>query len=129
MFSDTMANIIFAEQENTLQPPNLKMRQRLLSAPGVEISIFPLDVLHTAVTLMVHFDVLICSPPEKLLKTPTVAKTFNTPLQSGRKAFGAVNKIPTPAVSRQEHKLLKPQVRERYIDVFKKTKNMQANFI
>lgn len=39
------------------------------------------------------------------------AKTFNTPLPSGRKAFGAVNKkISTPAVNTQEKKLLKPQV-------------------
>ncbi len=36
VFSDTMANIIFAEQENArLHPPPLKMRQRLQSAPGM----------------------------------------------------------------------------------------------
>ncbi|KAG8003889.1 hypothetical protein GBF38_007899, partial [Nibea albiflora] len=75
-----MANIIFAERENArLQPPALKMRQRLQSAP------------------------------EKLLKSPMTAKTFTTPLPSGRKAFGAVNKISTPAVNAQEKKLLKPQ--------------------
>lgn len=39
------------------------------------------------------------------------AKTFNTPLLTGRKAFGAVNKmISTPAANPQEKKLLKPQV-------------------
>lgn len=39
------------------------------------------------------------------------AKTFNTPLLTGRKAFGAVNKMTlTPAVNPQEKKLLKPQV-------------------
>ncbi|KAI3351584.1 hypothetical protein L3Q82_020424, partial [Scortum barcoo] len=81
LFSDTMANIIFAERENAcLHPPSLKMRQRLQSAP------------------------------EKLLKSPMTAKTLNTPLPSGRKAFGAVNKkISTPAVNAQEKKLLKPQ--------------------
>ncbi|XP_037315829.2 securin isoform X2 [Pungitius pungitius] len=73
-----MANIIFAERENAcLQPPNLKMRQRLQSAP------------------------------EKLL-SPMSAKTLHTPLQLGRKAFGAVNKrISTPVVGTQEK--LKPQ--------------------
>uniref|UniRef100_UPI0037E701E7 securin n=1 Tax=Semicossyphus pulcher TaxID=241346 RepID=UPI0037E701E7 len=76
-----MANIIFAERENAcLHPASLKMRQRLQSAP------------------------------EKLLKSPMTAKTFTTPLPSGRKAFGAVNKkISTPAVNPQEKKLLKPQ--------------------
>ncbi|XP_037637145.1 securin [Sebastes umbrosus] len=71
-----MANIIFAERENAhLHPPNLKMRQRLQSAP------------------------------EKL-SSPMTAKTLCTPLLSGRKAFGAVNKrISTPAVNT----LLKPQ--------------------
>lgn len=40
-----------------------------------------------------------------------IAKTFNTPLLTGRKAFGAVNKMTlTPAVNPQEKKLLKPQV-------------------
>lgn len=39
------------------------------------------------------------------------AKTFHTPLLTGRKAFGAVNKmISTPAANPQEKKLLKPQV-------------------
>lgn len=39
------------------------------------------------------------------------AKTFNTPLLTGRKAFGTVNKmISTPAANPQEKKLLKPQV-------------------
>ncbi|XP_041653620.1 securin [Cheilinus undulatus] len=76
-----MANIIFAEQENArLHAPSIKMRQRLQSAP------------------------------EKLLKSPVTAKTFATPLPSGRKAFGTVNKkISTPAVNPQEKKLLKPQ--------------------
>uniref|UniRef100_A0AAQ4NZA5 Securin n=2 Tax=Gasterosteus aculeatus aculeatus TaxID=481459 RepID=A0AAQ4NZA5_GASAC len=76
--SDTMSNIIFAERENAcLQPPNLKMRQRLQSAP------------------------------EKLL-SPMSAKTLHTPLQLGRKAFGAVNKrMATPVVGTQEK--LKPQ--------------------
>uniref|UniRef100_A0A3Q3VUP5 Securin n=1 Tax=Mola mola TaxID=94237 RepID=A0A3Q3VUP5_MOLML len=76
-----MANLIFAERENAhLHPPSLKMRQRLQSAP------------------------------EKLLKSPMAAKTFHTPLPSGRKAFGTVNKkISTPAVNPQEKKLLKPQ--------------------
>ncbi|XP_051274969.1 securin [Dicentrarchus labrax] len=76
-----MANIEFAERENAcLHPSNLKMRQRLQSAP------------------------------EKLLKSPMIAKTFTTPLPSGRKAFASVNKITTtPAVNAQEKKLLKPQ--------------------
>ncbi|XP_060904501.1 securin [Labrus mixtus] len=76
-----MANIIFAEQENArLHPPSLKVRQRLQSAP------------------------------EKVLKSPMIAKTFTTPLPSGRKAFGTVNKkISTPAVSVQEKKLVKPE--------------------
>ncbi|KAM6924328.1 securin [Xenentodon cancila] len=76
-----MADIIFVEQENArLQPPSLKLRQRLQSAP------------------------------EKLLKSPMVGKSINTPLASGRKAFGTVNKkVLTPAVAVQEKKLLKPQ--------------------
>uniref|UniRef100_A0A3Q1GKM7 Securin n=1 Tax=Acanthochromis polyacanthus TaxID=80966 RepID=A0A3Q1GKM7_9TELE len=76
-----MANIIFADRENAgLHAPTLKMRQRLQSAP------------------------------EKLLKSPMTAKTLHTPLPSGRKAFGTVNKITsTPGVSVQEKKLLKPQ--------------------
>ncbi len=51
------------------------------------------------------------SQPEKLLKSPVIAKTFNTPLPSGRKAFGTVNTISTPAVNAQERKLMKKQVR------------------
>nr|XP_020447942.1 securin-like isoform X1 [Monopterus albus] len=76
----TMANIIFAERENThLHAPTLKMRQRLQSAP------------------------------EKLLKSPMIAKTFHTPLPFGRKAFGTVNKkVSTPAINAKE-KLLKPE--------------------
>ncbi|XP_040904346.1 securin [Toxotes jaculatrix] len=76
-----MANIIFAERENAcLHAPTHKMRQRLQSAP------------------------------EKLLKSPMIAKTLNTPLPSGRKAFGTVNKkISTPAINTQEKKVLKPQ--------------------
>ncbi|XP_041846663.1 securin [Melanotaenia boesemani] len=67
-----------AEQENAcIHAPSLKMRQRLQSAP------------------------------EKLLKSPMIAKTTRTPLPSGRKAFGNVNKkISTPAVNVQEKKLL-----------------------
>lgn len=45
------------------------------------------------------------SAPEKLLKTP--AKSFNTPLLSGRKALGTVNIASTPSINVQ--KLLKPQ--------------------
>ncbi|XP_062282064.1 securin [Scomber scombrus] len=76
-----MDNIIFAERENAcLHGPTLKMRQRLQSAP------------------------------EKLLKSPMTAKTLLTPLPSGRKALGIVNKqISTPAINVQEKKLLKPQ--------------------
>ncbi|XP_068182194.1 securin [Antennarius striatus] len=76
-----MANINFAERENApFHPPILKMRQRLQSAP------------------------------EKLLKSPMIARTVNTPLSSGRKAFGNVNKKnSTPAGIPQEKKLLKPQ--------------------
>lgn len=48
--------------------------------------------------------------PEKL-KSPMTAKTFNTPLPSGRKALGTVNKKTSiPAINVQEKKLLKPQV-------------------
>ncbi|CAL8263772.1 unnamed protein product [Lota lota] len=73
-----MANIIFAERENQSLPgPALKVRQLLQSAP------------------------------ENLLKTPIHAKKLLTPVQSGRKALGVVNKISaTPAASRQE---MKPQ--------------------
>ncbi|XP_047441972.1 securin [Mugil cephalus] len=76
-----MESIIFAERENACHHgPALKMRQRLQSAP------------------------------EKLTKSPMIAKTLTTPLPSGRKAFGAVNKqVSTPAVNAQEKKLLKPQ--------------------
>ncbi|XP_068596940.1 securin [Brachionichthys hirsutus] len=76
-----MANVNFAERENApFRPPILKMRQRLQSAP------------------------------EKLLKSPMTAGTFNTPLSSGRKAFGDVNKKGlTPAGVPPEKKLLKPQ--------------------
>ncbi|XP_029296807.1 securin [Cottoperca gobio] len=49
------------------------------------------------------------SAPEKLF-SPMTGKTLHTPLPSGRKAFGAVNKrIATPAINPQEKKLLKPQ--------------------
>ncbi|XP_035016780.2 securin [Hippoglossus stenolepis] len=76
-----MDNIIFAERENAgVHAPSLKMRQQLQSAP------------------------------EKLLKSSMIAKTFNTPLPSGRKALGAVNKkMSTPAVNTQEKKQVKPQ--------------------
>ncbi|XP_038145401.1 securin isoform X1 [Cyprinodon tularosa] len=75
-----MENIIFAEQENVrLHAPSQLMRERLKSAP------------------------------EKLLKSPMTAKGITTPLPSGRRAFGTVNKISTPAVNAQEKKLLKPQ--------------------
>ncbi|XP_044060842.1 securin isoform X2 [Siniperca chuatsi] len=79
-----MANIIFAERENScLQPPSLKMRQRLQSAP------------------------------EKLLKSPMTA--FNTPMPSGRKAFGIVNKkISTPAVNIQEKKCVKQETKVKH---------------
>ncbi|XP_034545659.1 securin [Notolabrus celidotus] len=78
-----MAHIIFAERENArLHPSSLKMRQRLQSAP------------------------------EKLLKSPITAKTFSTPLPSGRKALGTVNKkIATPAVNTQEKKILKQETK------------------
>lgn len=40
-----------------------------------------------------------------------MAKTITTPLPSGRRAFGMVNKkVSTPVVNAQEKKLLKPQV-------------------
>lgn len=49
---------------------------------------------------------------ENLLKTPVTGKKFHAPLQSGRKALGAVNKITSmPAVNGQEkNKLLEAQV-------------------
>ncbi|KAM9849456.1 securin isoform 2-T2 [Aulostomus maculatus] len=50
------------------------------------------------------------SAPEKLLKSPMMAKSLTTPLPSGRKALGTVNKtISTPAINVQEKKLVKPQ--------------------
>ncbi|XP_034037300.1 securin-like isoform X1 [Thalassophryne amazonica] len=48
------------------------------------------------------------SAPDKLLKTPTT-KNINTPLPSGRKVLGTVNKISTPAPNAQEKKLQKVQ--------------------
>ncbi|KAF7665892.1 hypothetical protein LDENG_00130010 [Lucifuga dentata] len=77
----TMANIIFTEQENGfLHVSTLKMRERIQSAP------------------------------EKLLKTPVSSRKLHTPLPSGRKALGTVNKIiSTPARNAQEKKLHKPQ--------------------
>lgn len=61
--------------------------------------------------LVLLFFLFFFSLPEKLLKSPMIAKSFNTPLPSGRKAFGTVNKqIATPDVGAQEKKLLKPQV-------------------
>ncbi|KAK6298612.1 hypothetical protein J4Q44_G00316670 [Coregonus suidteri] len=77
-----MASIIFSERENaTLHTPALKMRQRLQSVP------------------------------ENLLKTPLTGKKLHAPLQSGRKALGLVNKIPSmPTVNGQEkNKLLETQ--------------------
>lgn len=48
-------------------------------------------------------------------------KAFNTPLLTGRKAFGAVNKVTlTPAVNPQEKKLRKPQVTTYMNKNFKK---------
>uniref|UniRef100_A0AAQ4R7P9 Securin n=1 Tax=Gasterosteus aculeatus aculeatus TaxID=481459 RepID=A0AAQ4R7P9_GASAC len=98
-----MSNIIFAERENAcLQPPNLKMRQRLQSAPG--------KFKPCAIFFFGNIDQLTVGPfllPEKLL-SPMSAKTLHTPLQLGRKAFGAVNKrMATPVVGTQEK--LKPQ--------------------
>ncbi|XP_027142691.1 securin [Larimichthys crocea] len=75
-----MANIIFAERENARLHPPALKMRQRLQ-----------------------------SAPEKL-RSPMTAKTFTTPLPSGRKAFGAVNKkVSTPAVNVQEKKLLKPQ--------------------
>ncbi|XP_042349934.1 securin [Plectropomus leopardus] len=74
-----MANIIFAERENARLHP-----------PSLKIR------------------QRLQSAPEKLL-SPMTGKTLHTPLLSGRKAFGDVNKkISTPAINTQE-KLLKPQ--------------------
>ncbi|XP_005722954.1 securin isoform X1 [Pundamilia nyererei] len=73
----TMANIIFAERENA--------------------------GLHAPTQKMRQ---RLQSAPEKLVKSPT--KPFSTPLPSGRKAFGCLNvKVSTPAISKQEKKLLK----------------------
>ncbi|XP_054453918.1 securin [Anoplopoma fimbria] len=73
-----MANIIFAERENARLQPTNRKMRQRLQ-----------------------------SAPEKLL-TLMSAKTLHTPLPSGRKAFGAVNKkISTPVVNTQEK--LKPQ--------------------
>ncbi|KAM4555895.1 securin isoform 2-T2 [Odontesthes bonariensis] len=75
-----MANLIFPEQENAR-----------LRVPSLKMR------------------QRLQSAPENLLKSP-MTKTFNTPLPSGRKAFGAVNKkILTPSVGAQEKKLLRPQ--------------------
>uniref|UniRef100_A0A3P8NCJ1 Uncharacterized protein n=1 Tax=Astatotilapia calliptera TaxID=8154 RepID=A0A3P8NCJ1_ASTCA len=72
-----MANIIFAERENA--------------------------GLHAPTQKMRQ---RLQSAPEKLVKSPT--KPFSTPLPSGRKAFGCLNvKVSTPAISKQEKKLLK----------------------
>ncbi|XP_032383806.1 securin [Etheostoma spectabile] len=75
-----MANIIFAERENACLYPPTLKMRQRLQ-----------------------------SAPEKL-SSPMTANNLHTPLPSGRKAFGAVNKkIVTPAVNTQEKKLLKPQ--------------------
>ncbi|XP_059202669.1 securin [Centropristis striata] len=75
-----MANIIFAERENA-------------------------HLLPPAIKMRQRLQ----SAPEKLF-SPMTAKTLHTPLKSGRKAFGALNKqISTPAVNTQEKQLLKPQ--------------------
>lgn len=108
-----MANIIFAERENAcLRPPTLKMRQRLHSAPGKQKH--PCCTHRTTLILVsveICINIFLPPPAEKLLKSPMIAKNFNTPLPSGRKAFGAVNKkISTPAINLQEKKLLKSQV-------------------
>ncbi|XP_046887060.1 securin isoform X2 [Hypomesus transpacificus] len=81
-----MASINFAERENArLHAPNLKSRHRLASAPP--------DVL----------------------KTPFTGKKLHTPILSGRKALGAINKIAlTPAVRHERTKLLdswEPKIR------------------
>lgn len=104
-----MANIMFAEQENAhLHPPTLKMRQRLQSAPGIEMSTLFSDFAVILVCMGICINLFFFSPPEKL-KSPMTAKTFATPLPLGRKAFAPVNKkISTPAVNAQEK--LKPQV-------------------
>ena len=56
-------------------------------------------------------------PPENMLKTPKHGKKLLTPVQSARKALGAVNKnSATPAASRQEMKPQKIQVRTHQIN-------------
>lgn len=110
-----MANIIFSERENlqSLHAPTLKMRQRLQSAPGMKMQFSQLYIffLFNASAQKHAITSVSFSHAEKLLKSPMIAKSFNTPLPSGRKAFGAVNKqISTPAIKAQEKKLLKPQV-------------------
>lgn len=72
-----------------------------------------LVVIMVCVELCINLCFFFCTAPEKLRSM--TAKTFTTPLPSGRKAFGAVNKkVSTPAVNLQEKKLLKPQVRINY---------------
>lgn len=108
-----MANIVFAEQENAcLHPPSLKMRERLQSAPSGEILLSCSCLLYSRnICEEIYINLLYCPFAEKLLKSPMFAKNFNTPLASGRRAFGTVsNKVSTPAVNPQERKLLKPQV-------------------
>lgn len=120
-----MANVFFTEKENAfLQAPTLKLRQRLQSAPGVKhklwLFFFPLWQGSVVWECSVQWSFTIFfSLSEKLLKSET-AKTIKTPLPSGRRAFGTVNKIsiPIPAVGTQEMKLLKPQVRHTHIKVY-----------
>lgn len=109
---DTMANVLFSEQENAcLRPPALKMRQRLQSAPGMENMFNCLsDFFFFCGTLSYYSYFSFLFLPEKLLKSPVMVK--KNPVSSARKAFGAVNKkILTPASSTQEKKVLKPQVK------------------
>ncbi|XP_029368330.1 securin [Echeneis naucrates] len=58
---------IIFAEPENLRVPSLKLRQRLQSAP------------------------------ERILKSPMIAKTPTTPLLSGRKAFGTINKIIPPS--------------------------------
>ncbi|XP_017263848.1 securin [Kryptolebias marmoratus] len=74
-----MANIIFAEQENALHAPTLKMRQRLQSAP------------------------------EKLLKYETAKTIRTPLPLGRKAFGVVNKTISTPAVGAQEKKLLKPQ--------------------
>lgn len=106
-----MANIAFSEQENrNLHPSALKMRQRLQSAPGTDSSALLVCFFSLACDFAPIENVLFF-PPEKLSKSPMTAKISSTPLPTGRKAFGAVNKtVSTPALNPQEKKILKPQV-------------------